>query len=141
MMPEWSVWMIGAGLLIVAELFSGTFYLLMVAMGLAAGGFAALLGAGGPTQFVTAAVVGVITTLLLRRWRLAHPPRGGAANDPDMNLDIGQTIVVQQWQQGRARAMYRGALWDVELGAGVPEQPGQFRIVQVRGNRLVVTHD
>ena len=37
-MDDWVNWMIGAGILVVAELFTGTFYLLMIAIGLACGG-------------------------------------------------------------------------------------------------------
>ena len=43
------------------------------------------------------------------------------------------------WTDGRARVMYRGALWDVELGPGTTARPGDFRIVEVQGSRLVVS--
>ena len=46
-MADWTYWLIGAGLLIVAELFIGTFYLLMIALGLVAGALAAWVGASG----------------------------------------------------------------------------------------------
>lgn len=138
-MPDWSVWLICAGVLVAFELFIGTFYLLMVALGLSAGAVAAWSGAGGTLQIVVAAVVGVVATILLRRWRYTRQSRPGAANDPVMNLDVGQKLLVAEWQHGHARAMYRGALWDVELEEGAPAKPGEFRIIQVRGNRLVVT--
>lgn len=137
-MPDWSVWLICAGVLVAFELFIGTFYLLMVALGLSAGAVAAWLGAGWPLQILFAAVVGVAATVMLRRWRYARHPRREAANDATMSLDIGQKLMVQEWHNGRARVMYRGALWDVELGEGEQAMPGEFRIVQVRGNRLVV---
>ncbi|MDB5920073.1 MAG: NfeD family protein, partial [Massilia sp.] len=35
--------------------------------------------------------------------------------------------------------MYRGALWDVELGQGAHPQAGVFKIVEVQGSRLIVT--
>ena len=65
-----------------------------------------------------------------------------AERDPNVNLDIGQTVTVPAWQDGVARVMYRGALWDVELdrtvaGAAVPA-PGQYIIREVRGSRLIV---
>ena len=37
-----------------------------------------------------------------------------------------------------SRVMYRGALWDVELRPGALDHPGDFRIVEVHGNRLIV---
>lgn len=137
-MSDWTIWLIGAGILVIAELFTGTFYLLMIALGLCAGALAALAGLSGPLQTLVAAAVGVAATLVLRRSRFGKAARGEAANDPNMNLDIGQRVSVPHWQGRRARVMYRGALWDVELRPGAPDRPGDFRIVEVHGNRLIV---
>ena len=137
-MSDWTYWLVGAGILIVAELFIGTFYLLMVAIGLLFGAAAAYLGASGPLQTLVAATVGIAATMILRRTRYARPGRGQAANDPSINLDIGQRVSVPQWQNRRARVMYRGALWDVELRAGLEPETGDFEIVEVQGNRLIV---
>ena len=139
-MSDWTIWLIGAGILVIAELFTGTFYLLMIALGLSAGALAALAGLNGPLQTLVAAAVGVAATLVLRRSRFGKAARKGdqAANDPNMNLDIGQRVSVPHWQGRRARVMYRGALWDVELRPGAPDRPGDFRIVEVHGNRLIV---
>jgi membrane protein implicated in regulation of membrane protease activity len=137
-MSDWTAWLIGAGILVIAELFTGTFYLLMIAIGLAAGALAALAGMTGPLQTLAAAAVGVAATLILRRTRFGRAARGEAANDPGLNLDIGQRIKVPAWEDRRARVMYRGALWDVELRAGALERPGEFSIVEVQGNRLIV---
>ena len=137
-MSDWSYWLIGAGALIVAELFIGTFYLLMIALGLLAGALAAWLGASGALQTLIAALVGIAATVLLRRSRYARPGRGQAANDPSVNLDIGGRVTVTQWNERRARVMYRGALWDVELALGGDPAPGDYRIVEVDGNRLIV---
>ena len=137
-MSDWTIWLIGAGILVIAELFTGTFYLLMIALGLSAGALAALAGLNGPLQTLVAAAVGVAATLVLRRSRFGKAGRGEAANDPNVNLDIGQRVSVPQWQDRRARVMYRGALWDVELRPGASDLPGDFRIVEVHGNRLIV---
>ena len=50
-----------------AELMSGTFYLLMLAIGALAAALAAHLGAGLTTQLVTAAVVGGLAVVLWRQ--------------------------------------------------------------------------
>jgi membrane protein implicated in regulation of membrane protease activity len=139
-MTDWMSWLIAAGVLVIAELFTGTFYLLMVAAGLGAGGLAALAGANGPTQTLVAAAVGLAATAILHRSRFGKPAKGEATRDRNVNLDIGQRIVVAEWQDGRARVMYRGALWDVELGPGALPQAGDFRIVEVLGNRLIVAN-
>lgn len=137
-MSDWMSWLVAAGVLVVLELFSGTFYLLMIAAGLCAGALAALAGLGGPVQMLCAAVVGVLATTILHRSRFGHARRGNAARDPNVNMDIGQRVEVAHWQDGHARVKYRGALWDVELGPGAQPQPGLFRIVEVQGSRLIV---
>ena len=70
-MADWTYWLIGAGILIVAELFIGTFYLLMIALGLVFGALAAWLGANGALQTLIAAAIGIAATLVLRRTRFA----------------------------------------------------------------------
>lgn len=137
-MADWMVWLAAAGALIVLELFTGTFYLLMMALGLAFGALAAWLGAAMPVQTMAAAVVGIVATTLLHRSRLGHKVRGDAARDKNVNMDIGENVVVDAWSDGRARVMYRGALWDVELGPGALPEAGDFRIVEVQGSRLIV---
>jgi membrane protein implicated in regulation of membrane protease activity len=139
-MAEWMGWLVAAGVLVILELFTGTFYLLMIAIGLAIGGLVALLGAGGPVQTIAAAAVGVLATALLHRSRFGRPARHDAARDRNVNLDIGQRVTVPGWEHGRARVMYRGALWDVELGQGATPQAGEYRIVEVQGSRLVVSN-
>lgn len=138
-MTSWMIWLALAGTLIILEMFSGTFYLVMIALGMLAGALAALLGASEPVQLVVAAVVGVTATALLRRrW----PRRQNAARDPNINLDIGETLHVPHWHadHATARVMYRGAMWDVDLAPGAQARPGQFIIREIRGSRLIVSN-
>jgi membrane protein implicated in regulation of membrane protease activity len=137
-MADWIYWLVAAGVLVVFELFTGTFYLLMIAIGLGFGALAALMGFSTPAQTIAAAVVGVVATGLLHRSRFGRPARGTAARDPNVNIDIGQSVTVDAWRDSKARVMYRGALWDVELAPGAQPQSGVFKIVEVRGSRLIV---
>jgi membrane protein implicated in regulation of membrane protease activity len=139
-MLDWMNWLVGAGILVIAELFTGTFYLLMIAIGLAFGGIAALLGASGPIQTLVAAAVGLVATSILHRSRFGRPARQSPSRDRNVNLDIGARVTVPAWQDGRARVMYRGALWDVELGPGALPEAGEYRIVEVQGSRLIVAN-
>ncbi|ALK97656.1 NfeD family protein [Massilia sp. WF1] len=139
-MADWMGWLVAAGVLVILELFTGTFYLLMIAIGLAVGGVVALAGAGGPVQTIAAAAIGVLATALLHRSRFGRPAKHDASRDRNVNMDIGQRVTVPGWDNGRARVMYRGALWDVELGQGATPQAGEFRIVEVLGSRLVVAN-
>src|SRR3990167_3601163 len=97
-MANWIMWFVVAGVVVILEIFSGTFYLLMIAAGLAAGGVAALAGAGAPTQYIFAAVAGAAATYALRRSKFGKHQKGDAARDPNANLDIGQTLVINEWK-------------------------------------------
>ena len=141
-MNSWITWLVLAGVLVIAELFTGTFYLLMIALGLVAGAAAALLYFGQAVQMVIAAAVGALATLALHKSKYGWSQNQEARRDPNVNMDIGQSIQVKEWQEqsnGKytARVMYRGALWDVELqhSAGYP---GEYVIEEIQGSRLIV---
>jgi len=133
-------WWIGAGVLIVLELMHGTFYLLMVALGFIAAALARLAGADELMQFGVAAFVALAAVLLLRNTRFGRrtKKRADAPRNPDVNLDIGSTLRVPAWHEGRARTNYRGAAWDVELAPGEPEDASIYEITALHGNCLVV---
>jgi membrane protein implicated in regulation of membrane protease activity len=139
-MADTTFWWLAAGILVAAELLTGTFYLLMLACGLAAAALAAHLGLGSTLQMTAAAVVGggaVLIWHLLRRRRAA---RQRATADHDVNLDIGATVQVQGWEaDGSARVRHRGALWSARPAPGSPVGvSGAHRIVEVQGNQLVI---
>ena len=144
-------WLIVMSVVVGFELFTGTFYLLMIATGMATGALLAFLGCSVEWQFIGAGVVGSIATIALRRSKFGARNRVKASRDPNVNLDIGQTVQVEVWQgvnSGEhtlytARALYRGAQWDIELHATQPTasqlpSAGQYKIVEMRGSRLVV---
>lgn len=144
-MAVWVMWTVLAVALVILELFTGTFYLLMIAIGLAAGAIMAWLGSETSLQFLVAAVVGVIATYALYHSRLGKFEKPDTGRDPNVNLDIGQTLNVAEWNAvpggpSSARVMYRGAMWDIELATGASAQAGQFVISEVRGSRLIVTN-
>ncbi len=139
-MADWVMWMAGAGVVVILELLTGTFYLLMVAIGMLAGGLAALAGVAMVLQVAIGAAVGATATELLRRIRIKNAPKTEAERDPNVHMDIGQTIAVNSWQDRAARVMYRGAQWDVELAPGCQPAPGTFKISEIRGSRLIVAN-
>lgn len=143
MMSNWMIWLVAAGVVVMLEIFTGTFYLLMISAGLAAGAGAAWFGADVSIQLIVAGVVGAAATYALRRSNLGSSKKIDAARDPNALLDIGKTILVDEWQFGNsgksvARVMYRGAMWDVELETGQESKPGAFTIHEIRGSRLIV---
>jgi len=134
---DWVWWFVLAFVLLVAELLSGTFYLLMIAVALAGAGVASLAGASLTVQLLVAAILGFSGALLLRRLRSGRQP--SEPPDPLQNMDVGQTVKVDGWTGSRrARANYRGAQWDVELAPGEEAQPGEFVIQSIQANRLIV---
>jgi len=139
MTPNDFLWWIGAGALVIAELLTGTFYLLMVALGFIAGAVAKILGASLAVQYLCAALVALAAVVLLRRSRFGRRrERRDASTNPDVVLDVGAPVEVLAWRDGHARVPYRGAEWDVELAPGEPEDARFYEISAVRANRLVL---
>ena len=136
--PGGLFWWIGAGVLVALELISGTFYLLMIALGCVAAAIARIAGAGADVQFAVAAGVALAAVVALRRSRFGRRKRKEASRNPDVNLDIGQTLNVPAWSERRARVNYRGAAWDVELATGEPEDAQVYEITELRGSCLIV---
>ena len=138
-MADSTIWWLLAGAAVAVELVTGTFYLLMLAFGLAAGALAAYAGASEPTQLIAAAIVGggsVSGWYLLRRRR---PPEPEASANRDMNLDIGETVHVDAWNaDGTANVHYRGANWTVMPAPGTSQGTGAHRVREVVGSRLLV---
>ncbi|MDE2370833.1 MAG: NfeD family protein [Burkholderiales bacterium] len=130
-------WGVGFGILVVAELATGTFYLLMLALGCAAGAIAAGIGLTLPLQVAFGALVGVGATVAWHLKRRSEPRSQPAQSNPDVVLDIGQQLHVTAWAgDGSARVNYRGASWSARYaGSGTPA-PGEYRISAVQGSVL-----
>ena len=132
-----TLWWLAAGVLVAAELATGTFYLLMVALGVAAGAVAAHSGLSATAQWVSAALVGAGATVAWHLLRARSPRSAPAEANRDVNLDIGQTVLVPAWQSdGTARVAYRGAQWQVRLQPGATATSGEHTIVALRGTEL-----
>lgn len=138
-MAEPTIWWVLAGVAVAVELATGTFYLLMLAIGLVAGALAAHAGGSVPTQLVTAAIVGggAVAAWYMRQ---RNAPRGPPAqSNRDVNLDVGETVQVDAWNaDGTAVVRYRGANWTVVAAEGSSLASGTHRVREVVGNRLVV---
>ena len=134
-----TLWWVLAGVAIAAELTTGTFYLLMVALGLAAAAIAGHLGLATGLQIVTAAVVGGGATALWHWKRSREPKSAPVQENRDVNLDIGERVQVTGWSaDGTARVTYRGSTWTARLQPGAVAAPGMHRVAAVEGNWLVL---
>ena len=138
-MAESTIWWVLAGAAVAVELATGTFYLLMLAIGMAAGALAAHAGAPTAAQLITAAVVGGGAVVAWRFQRRNRPAEPLASANRDVNLDIGETVHVDAWNpDGTASIKYRGANWTVVAASGAVHAPGAHRVREVIGNRLLV---
>jgi membrane protein implicated in regulation of membrane protease activity len=138
-MAESTIWWLLAGAAVAVELATGTFYLLMLAFGLAAAALAAHAGASITVQLLAAAAVGGGAVLGWHLKRSREPQAPDASVNPDVNLDIGEVVHIASWNaDGTASIKYRGANWTAIPVEGAIPVAGPHRVRQVIGSRLVV---
>jgi membrane protein implicated in regulation of membrane protease activity len=140
-MADSTLWWLAAGGLIAVELITGTFYLLMLSLGLVAAAISAHAGLSPPWQWVCAAMVGGGSVLVWQRYKKMQPAIAPAQANPDVNMDIGETVHVQLWQTDHTCSVkYRGAHWDAALQEGQSAAPGSYVIAEIIGSRLILKH-
>ena len=137
-MNESSIWWIIAGTLVGIELMTGTFYLLMLAIGATAGAIAAHAQLSVTTQLIIGSVVGGLAAIFLRSYALqklkAHPEQVSA-----QHLDVGETVEVHEWlSNGTAQVKHRGANWTAICAEGISKDIGVYQIQDIQGNTLVL---
>ncbi len=132
----WTIIALGA---LIAELLFAVYYMLAVALGLGAAGVTAAYTPSLVLQLIAGGVVMAIGLYLChrirRKERRAEPP---ASSNPNVNMDIGQTLSIEWASTGESRASYRGASWVVKARSSEPQASGMFRIVEVDGSTLIV---
>ncbi len=131
-----SWWWLAAGALVAIELATGTFYLLMLALGPAAAALAAHADLPFATQLGVAAVLGSGTVV---GWHLYQTRSGASSGQDAVKLDVGEKVHVALWaDDGTARVQYRGAAWTAIHEGPETQQPGLYVIKGMQGNRLVL---
>jgi membrane protein implicated in regulation of membrane protease activity len=139
-MNESTIWWLLAGALVATELATGTFYLLMLAIGASAAALTAHMQASVTTQIVVGSVVGGLAVVI---WRLyqnqmakSHP-----LEHASQHLDIGEKVQVAVWNdQGVAQVQHRGAAWRAICAEGQTQEIGTYQIADIQGNTLVLSH-
>ena len=109
-MAVWTYWFAAAVLVFVAEMFTGTVYLLVLSASCAGAGLASwLFGAGTVAGILTAAVLSAVGTAWVYQLRRSRPHRTHRADD----FDIGGTVQLERpLSGGRWRVFYRGTTWE-----------------------------
>lgn len=138
-MQESTIWWLVTGAAVGIELVTGTFYLLMLALGTAAAALAAHAGASTTVQLIVGAVVGcgaVVAWHQIRRRRASDP---SVRSMRSVNLDVGETVLVDTWQpDGTTSVKYRGANWTGIHRDNVQPSAGLHRVRELVGNRLLL---
>ncbi len=139
-MEQWLVWVVAGFVLVIAELVTGTFYLLVVGVGAFVGALAAWLGGNELVQAVAGGAVAIGGVFFVHHWHRRN--RAGESEGANL-LDRGQPVVLEGWtneQAHIARVKYRGTSWDARLAAG-HEHPAPGTTLYIEGqegNTLVV---
>lgn len=130
------LWAIGGLVLVIAELLSGTFYLLMLGVAAFGAALAAYLGLQFSSQVIVAAVVSAIGCYGVHLYRARQNTRQMPS------IDAGMPATFEEWidQAARlARVRYRGAPWEARVeGAETPAPGGLVYVVNIDGNTLKV---
>lgn len=138
-MADSTLWWLLAGALVALELLTGTFYLLMLALGAAAGALVAHAGAAHTAQIVVAALVGLGAVLGWTWLKRRRPGDPSVRAQRSVNLDVGELVQVDAWHaDGTAQVKYRGASWTAVLPEGATPAPGTHRVTELVGSRLLV---
>src|SRR5437667_9851696 len=129
-------WAIAGLALVIAEVLTGTFYLLMLGLAAFGAALAAYMGQAFSVQVVVAAIVAAAGCYGVHAYRV----RNRAQQMP--NIDAGMPATFEQWidePARRARVHYRGASWEAEVDGGGALQPGAvLYVVNSHGNTLKV---
>lgn len=138
----WIWWLVAAGVLIAAELFTGTFVLLMLGTGALAASIVAIVGGDLWLQGLVFAVVATFALWLVRPWinRRLHRGKEETGLASIEGLDA---IVVERVDTGHGMVKIEGELWRARpFDTEKTYDPGeQVRVVKVVGATVMVWRD
>ncbi len=135
-MEMYLLWAVTGIVLIIIEMLTGTFYLLVLGIAALAAAAAAYLGQSFWVQAVTVAAVSVLGVILIKRFRGKDQPASV------QGLDIGQAVTLEAWisePDGLARVKYRNAQWEAQVSGDRTPGGRVFYIHAVDGNTLRVS--
>jgi len=122
-MELYLVWLVVGIVLVIAELLTGTFYLLFLGVAALVGAAVAYAGAPFWAQAIASAVLAVAGVVWIQRHkRMKAQPVMPA-------LDVGQPVRLDAWVNRAdrlARVRYRDALWDARVSGEISGEPGEL---------------
>jgi len=135
-MDAYLFWAVAGIVLIIVEMLTGTFFLLVLGIAALAAAGAAWFGHSFWVQAVVTAAVAIVGVLLIKRYR------GKSLPASKQSLDIGQSVTLDMWiseADGLARVQYRNAQWEARVTGERPPGGKVFYIHAVEGNTLQVS--
>jgi len=130
------VWAVTGLVLVIVELLTGTFYLLMLGVAAFGASAAAYLGFGFGAQAIVAAVISAAGCYGVHVYRAKNRAQQMAP------IDAGNPASFESWLDAPARlarVRYRGATWDARVeGADALEPGATLYVVAADGNTLKV---
>ena len=141
-MDFWVLWIIAGLVLVIAELVTGTFYLLVLGVGAFAAAIIAWAGGNAILQVIAGGAFAIGGGLLVHHWHESHRK----ADEGRSNLlDLGQPVVLEGWANeaaGLARVKYRGTYWDARIaGAAARPTPGSTLYINGQEGHMLVVVD
>lgn len=132
------LWFGAAAMFVLLEMITGTFYLLLIALGLTASGAATYFGAPLAVQIICGMVVSLAGLAAVYHYRKSKGYKA-TQSDANINPDIGKRVTVLAWNDnGTAQVFYRGANWSAEIAKNEVMLPGEHTIYAVHGLVLVL---
>jgi membrane protein implicated in regulation of membrane protease activity len=130
-------WLVAGFILIIVELVTGTFYLLVLGIAALVGAGVAYASGGFVWQAMVAAIVAVAGVIWVNQFKKKMAPKRMRG------LDVGQPAAFDSWvnkSAGHARVKYRDALWDAQVADDASGEPGEILyITSVDGSTLKVS--
>ena len=129
-------WVVAGIVLVITELATGTFYLLVLGVAALVAAGVAYAGGGFLVEVIVAGVIAIGGVFWIRSRKLA------SATPAMPSLDVGQPVTLDSWVNRAdrlARVKYRDALWDAVVDGEFRGEAGEvFYIRSVSGNTLRV---
>lgn len=132
------VWWAVAGIgLIIVEMVTGTFLLLVLGLACFGGALMGWFGFSFWIQVLIAVALASIGMIMVSKFR----GKVAGAKTDNQSLDIGHTVILESWvseADGVAKVRYRNATWDAKVEGERTPGGTVFYIQSVDGNTLHV---
>ena len=139
-LPIWSLWLIAAGVLLIAEIFTGSFFLICFSLAAAVSSALSGLGFDLGVQWIAFLVVSFIAGAYVKKFASRITPEDTRPACVDRMLD-GKGVVIQRIDPaaGSGKVRINHEEWRAKTDDAATIEEGETVVVnEVRGSHLVV---